>query len=566
WAAGLYGPVWRYASIEEAVRVMAAVAAGMFAAFGWFWLLDDITTLTLPLLTAPPVAALLILIGCGGVRFQSRLFALERQRTGAPKSVRALIVGAGSAGAALAYEISHTDSGRDVQVVGFVDDDARLHGRSLRGIAVLGGTGDLEDLCHRHRIDRILIALPEAGRELTKPIVDRALRTEAQVKVLHPAADTGSGMLRNVRDIDLSDLLSRQPAPVDSAGIGEYLRGATVLVTGAGGSIGSEISRQVARYRPGRLLLVDRDETLLHDVAIGTLAEAEIVLLDLCDRDRVIALLEETRPEVVFHAAANKHVPILERHATQAANTNVLSTWWLANAAADNGCQRFVHLSTDKAAHPCSVMGATKRAAEHIVVGVGRRHELPYAAVRFGNVLGSRGSVVPTFLRQILDGGPVTVTSEDMTRYFMTIPEAVSLVLQAGAMADGGRIFLLDMGEPASILGLARQMIRLAGLRPDDDIPIQITGVRPGERLHERLYDEAEEHEPADHPSISVLRPKLTLDWLHLVRAMEELERSCRDDDEAVRRALTDMLRRCGVDCRLEPWPSDDRAVIAGAV
>jgi FlaA1/EpsC-like NDP-sugar epimerase/dTDP-4-amino-4,6-dideoxygalactose transaminase len=555
-AAGLYGPVWRYASIEEAVRVMAAVAAGMFAAFGWLWLLGNVTTLTLPVLTAPPVAALLVLIGCGGVRFQSRLFALERQRTRASKSVRAMIVGAGSPGAALAYELSHTDSGRDVHVVGFIDDDARLHGRSLRGIQVLGGTGDIEELCRRHAIDRVLIALPDAGREQTKPIVDRALRTEAQVKVLRPAADTGSGMLQNVRDLDLADLLGRQPAPVDSAGIGDYLRGATVLVTGAGGSIGSEIARQVARYQPGRLLLLDRDETLLHDVAIGPLGGAETILLDLCDRDRVVTLLEETRPEVVFHAAANKHVPILERHAAQAANTNVLSTWWLANAAADNGCQRFVHLSTDKAAHPCSVMGATKRAAEHIVVGVGRRHALPYAAVRFGNVLGSRGSVVPTFLRQILDGGPVTVTSEDMTRYFMTIPEAVSLVLQAGAMADGGRIFLLDMGEPASILGLARQMIRMAGLRPDDDIPIEITGVRPGERLHERLYDEAEEHEPAAHPSISVLRPKLTLDWERLVRAMDELERCCRDGDEAVRQALMDVLGRCGVDCRLEPLPA----------
>jgi FlaA1/EpsC-like NDP-sugar epimerase/dTDP-4-amino-4,6-dideoxygalactose transaminase len=556
WAAGLYGPVWRYASIEEAVRVIAAVAAGTLVAFGWFWVVDGVTTLELPQLTAPPVAALLVLIGCGGVRFQSLLFALERQRTRASKSVRALIVGAGSSGAALAYEISHTESGRDVQVVGFVDDNALLHRRSLRGIPVLGGTGDLEELCRRHRVDRILIALPEAAKEETKLIVDRALRTEAQVKVLHPAADTGSGMLQNVRDIDLSDLLGRQPAPVDSEGIGEYLRDATVLVTGAGGSIGSEISRQVARYQPGRLLLLDRDETLLHDVAIGGLGDAEIILLDLRDRDRVGALLEETRPEVVFHAAANKHVPILERHATQAANTNVLSTWWLANAAAENGCQRFVHLSTDKAAHPCSVMGATKRAAEHIVVGVGRRHDLPYAAVRFGNVLGSRGSVVPTFLRQILDGGPVTVTSEDMTRYFMTIPEAVSLVLQAGAMADGGRIFLLDMGEPASILGLARQMIRMAGLRPDDDIPIEITGVRPGERLTERLYDEAEEHEPGEHPSISLLRPKLTLDWEHLVRAMDELERCCRDDDDAVRQSLMDMLGRCGVDCRLEQLPA----------
>ncbi|HEU0042104.1 MAG TPA: aminotransferase class I/II-fold pyridoxal phosphate-dependent enzyme, partial [Jiangellaceae bacterium] len=555
-AVGLYGPVWRYASIDEAVRVMVAVACGILVGFAWFSIVDDTTTLSLPVLTAPPVAALLILVGCGGVRFQSRLFALERQRTRAAKPVQALIVGAGSPGAALAYELSQTESGRDVHVVGFVDDDSRLHRRSLRGIPVLGGTGQLEDLSRRHGVDRIFIALPHAEREQVKPIVDRALRTRAQVKVLRPAASTAAGMLQNLRDIDLSDLVGRQPAPVDTGGIGEYLTGATVLVTGAGGSIGSEICRQVARYRPGRLLLLDRDETLLHDVVTGDLASpAETVLLDLCNRERMVALLQEARPDVVFHAAANKHVPILERYPSQAAATNVLSTWWLANAAAECGTQRFVHLSTDKAARPTSVMGATKRAAEHVVVGVGRRHQLPYAAVRFGNVLGSRGSVVPTFFRQILAGGPVTVTSEEMTRYFMSIPEAVSLVLQAGAMADGGRIFLLDMGEPASILQLARQMIRLAGLRPDDDIAIEITGPRPGERLHERLHDEAEEHEPAAHPSISVLRPKLTLEWGRLVQAMDELERSCRDDDEAVRAVIVDMLARCGVDCRLEPQP-----------
>jgi FlaA1/EpsC-like NDP-sugar epimerase/dTDP-4-amino-4,6-dideoxygalactose transaminase len=556
-AAGLYGAVWRYASIEEAVRVGVAVAAGMLAAFGWLWLLDDATSLTLPVLTAPPVAALLILVGCGGVRFQSRLFALERQRTRDAKSVRAVIVGAGSPGAALAYELAQTESGRDLHVVGFVDDDARLHGRSLRGIPVLGGTGDLEELCRRHRVDRIFIAQPDAAREHIKPIIDRALRTHAQVKLLRPAATTATGMLQNVRDLDLSDLIGREPAPVDTAGIGDYLRGTTVLVTGAGGSIGSEISRQVARYQPGRLLLLDRDETLLHDVASSDpdLASAETVLLDLGDRERMVALLERARPQVVFHAAANKHVPILERYPAQAATTNVLSTWWLANAAAENGCRRFVHLSTDKAAHPCSVMGATKRAAEHVVVGVGRRHDLPYAAVRFGNVLGSRGSVVPTFFRQILAGGPVTVTSEEMTRYFMSIPEAVSLVLQAGAIADGGQIFLLDMGEPASILRLARQMIRLAGLRPDEDVSIEITGPRPGERLHERLQDEAEEHEPGDHPSISVLRPKLTLEWDRLVQEMDELQRCCRNDDDAVRRALVDLLGRCGVDCHLDPQP-----------
>ena len=303
-----------------------------------------------------------------------------------------------------------------------------------------------------------------------------------------------------MRDLDLSDLLGRQPAPVHSDDIARYLQGATVLVTGAGGSIGSEISRQVARYQPKRLLLLDRDETLLHEVAVGPLEGAETVLLDICDRDRLTSCCEQPGPRSSSTRPRNKHVPILERYPAQAANTNVLSTWWLANAAAESGCRHFVHLSTDKAAHPCSIMGATKRAAEHVVVGVGQHYNLPYVAVRFGNVLGSRGSVVPTFLRQILDGGPVTVTSSDMTRYFMTIPEAVSLVLQSGAMADDGRTFLLDMGEPASILGMARQMIRLAGPAAGRGHRDRDHRVRPGERLHEQLHDDAEIHEPADAP------------------------------------------------------------------
>jgi FlaA1/EpsC-like NDP-sugar epimerase/dTDP-4-amino-4,6-dideoxygalactose transaminase len=551
-AAGLYGPVWRYASLEEGLRLIGAVGAGTICSALALRSVAQGTDVDLPLFTTPPVAALLILLGCGGVRFQSRLFALERHRVKTDDTVRALIVGAGSAGVALAYELDHTESGRGVHVVGFVDDDLHLHRRSVRSIPVLGTTRSLEDLCVVHDIDRILIAMPDSDKEVTKPIVDRALRTSAQVKVLRPAADSASGVLRNVRDLDLSDLLGRQPAPVVSDDIAEYLKGVTVLVTGGGGSIGSEIARQVARYEPARLLLVDRDETLLHEVAVGPLAAAETVLLDLCDRARVVELIERVRPDVVFHAAANKHVPILERHVAQAAATNVLSTWWLANAAAENGCQRFVHLSTDKAAHPCSVMGATKRAAEHIVVGVGQRYGLPYAAVRFGNVLGSRGSVVPTFLAQILDGGPVTVTSPEMTRYFMTIPEAVSLVLQSGAMAVGGKIFLLDMGEPASILSLARQMIRLAGLRPDEDIAIEITGARAGERLHEQLHDDAEEVELAGHPSISGLRPKVQLGWDRLCRSIDEVERACGTDDEAVRQALMEMLRVRGVDCRLE--------------
>jgi FlaA1/EpsC-like NDP-sugar epimerase len=552
--AGLYGPVWRYASVDEAFRLVVGVLGGAALATVWIgfaklWMGIDYT-----FLTAPPVAVLLSLLTCGGVRFQSRLFALERQQSRSPVGLRTLIVGAGSAGAALAYELTHTEAARNVQVMGFVDDDPDLLGRSVRGLRVFGATRDLERICRDHQVDRVLVTEQAGNRRQIKEIVDIALRTKAQVKVLPLSSGRADGpLVRSLRDLDVTDLLGREHAPVDTDGIGEYLGGATVLITGAGGSIGSEIARQVVRFKPRRLLLLDRDETLLHDVSVGDLADTEPVLADICDEVRVRDLFERYRPDVVFHAAAQKHVPILERYPVEAVRTNVFGTWSLVNTAAEFGCSRFVHISTDKAADPCSVMGATKRAAEQVIFEVGRRHSLPYVAVRFGNVLGSRGSVVPTFLRQIVEGGPVTVTSEDMTRYFMTIPEAVSLVLQAGSMASDSRIYLLDMGEPVSILALARQLIRLAGLRPGDDIPIEITGTRPGERLHERLHDDAEEIEPSGHGSIASLNPKMPWTWGDLVDTLTTLRKSvdARDDD-LVREQLEAMLRHGGVECELD--------------
>ena len=363
----------------------------------------------------------------------------------------------------------------------------------MRSVRVLGTTDDLEQVCERHSIDRVLVALPNARREETQAIVARALTTDAQVKVLPRASELiGGPLLRSLRDLDLADLLGREHAPVDTEEIADYLEGATVLVTGAGGSIGSEIARQVARYRPGRLLLLDRDESLLHETVTDDLAGAgaEPVLVDIRDRPRVRARSSSGTARTSCSTPPRTSTSRSSSATRSRPRTRTCSaTWWLARTAAEFGCGRFVHISTDKAANPCSVMGATKRAAELVVFQVGSEHHLPYAAVRFGNVLGSRGSVVPTFLRQILDGGPVTVTDPEMTRYFMTIPEAVSLVLQSGAMADEGKVFLLDMGKPVSIIDLARQMIRLSGLRPDEDVAIEITGARAGERLHEQLHD-----------------------------------------------------------------------------
>ena len=552
---GLYGPIWRHASVEEAVRVVAAVAIGTFVAtFELAWT-SSVTHVTLPLLSAPPIAALLILLGCGGIRFQARLFALERQRSGVTQRARTIVIGAGDVGVSLALELNRSALST---VIGFVDDDATLTGRSLRAMPVLGTTASLQQICREQEIDRILIALPDAPRDELREVVERALKTDAQVKILSEATGPlGEALLKHLRDIDLADLLGREHAPVDPVDIADYIGGATVLVTGAGGSIGSEIARQVLRYGPARLVLLDRDESLLFD-AMTALGKADAVLADIRDAARLREVFARHRPDVVFHAAALKHVPILETHATEAVQTNILGTWNLARIAGEYGA-RLVHISTDKAAEPCSVMGASKRAAELVVLAVGAEHSLPFAAVRFGNVLGSRGSVVPTFLRQIVEGGPVTVTDPEMTRYFMTIQEAVSLVLQAGAMAEERKVFLLDMGQPVKIIDLARQMIRLAGHRPGEDIAIEIVGTRPGERLHEQLQDDAEKSSPTWHPTIRGLTSKASSDQQSLHCFLDLLNRNCSQaTDSDVARLLEEMLNSLGVPCRLDAAAADD--------
>jgi FlaA1/EpsC-like NDP-sugar epimerase len=550
--AGLYGPVWKYASIEEATRVVVAVGGGAAVSFIELMIIAQVTDVTVPVLTMPPIAALLILLGCGGIRFQARLFALERQNVRSNGHIRTVIVGTDSPGIALARELRADDANDHLRLLGFVDGDRSLSHRSIRGLPVLGATADLENICREHSVDKVLIALSHAGQDENKAVVDLALKTNAEVKVLPRASELmNKTLVQDLREINLEDLMGREHAPVDTMGISGYLAGATVLVTGAGGSIGGEIARQVARYGPGKLVLLDRDDTLLCETA-SELADAKLVLANIRDRDCMRRVFEQHRPDVVFHAAAHKHVPILEDHPVEAMETNLLATWWLANTAAQYGCHRFVHISTDKAVDPCSVMGATKRAAELTVFSVGRECGLPCAVVRFGNVIGSRGSVVPIFLRQILDGGPVTLTDPDMKRYFMTIPEAVSLVLQAGSMADEGKIFLLDMGEPTSILHMARQMIRLSGLRLED-IEIKVTGRRPGERLAEKLHDDNETVGPTSHPSIFSVTPRVDHDPKELFSLLRLLERTCADaNGYATVKLLERLLLTSGVRCDLD--------------
>ncbi len=551
--AGLYGPVWRYASVEEAIRVVGAVAVGAAVSTFTLLLLAPVRDVDLPLLSAPPTAALLMLLGFGGLRFQARLFALERQQSHATR-LRTLIVGATPQGAALARELSQRPA-LNSTAVGFVDDDEQLHGRSVRGLRVLGSTHSLEQICIENDIDRIVIALPDIPRDQLRDIVGRSLQTDAQVKILADASvPEGEPLLDNLRNLDPADLLGREPELVDSAAIGAYLENGTVLVTGAGGSIGSEIAHQVLTYSPRQVLLLDRDESLLFETMAAIEDDrAQPLLADVRDDVRMGDIFDAYQPDVVFHAAAHKHVPILEAHPAEAVETNLLATWMLAQMAAKYGC-RFIQISTDKAAAPCSVMGATKRAAEQTVLAVGKQGDLPFSAVRFGNVLNSRGSVVPTFFRQILEGGPITVTDPEMTRFFMTIPEAVRLVLQAGAMAEERRLFLLDMGEPVKIIDLARQMIRMSGLRPGRDIEIKVVGARPGERLHERLYDENETLSPTWHPAIRGVNADVAVKPESLFGELETLRVRCMDASGAeVRRLLADLLAVCGVDYRGKP-------------
>ena len=499
---GLYGRVWRYASVREARRILQCgfVAGAILVAV----LLIGPRLVPLTVATAGCVFATMVI---GLTRFQARLFAYQRGDRD-DQVTRVVVIGAGDAGAGLVAQMLATPRGRLVPVA-FLDDDEALHGLRVHGVQVVGSTDDLLETCRALAAHQVLVALPRAPRALLRSIADDAEAAGAATRVMPRLGDLVSGEVRldDVRDLRIEDLLGRDPVATDLAAVGALVGARTVLVTGGGGSIGAEICRQVARLGLAMLVMLDRDETLLHDAEVDVGCRHEVVLADLRDTRRIKSVLTSIRPDVVFHAAAHKHVPILELHPSEAAETNVLGTHELVQICLATGVPRFIGISTDKAVHPSSIMGATKRLAEHVMTDAAQRSGAAYASVRFGNVLGSRGSVVPTFIRQIQAGGPVTVTSPRMTRYFMTIPEAVQLVLQAAALARGGEIFMLDMGEQVRIAELARRMIRLSGHQVGADVEIVFTGPRPGEKLAEELRRPEEVATPTDHPAVVRLQP-----------------------------------------------------------
>lgn len=501
-ATRLYGRVWSEAGVPEARALVVAGAASALATGSAAVTLHGRAALPL---SVSLLAAILATLGSGAVRFRRRLARTGRAH--GPGASRVLLVSSVDTARRLIQEMAQ-DGFATSRPVAVLDRHPRNWGREIAGVPVLGPLAALGDAAAAHGADQVLLALEDRDGRDVRRAVDRAQAAGLSVRVLPRLAEVVGDRptLRDVRDIAIDDLLGRPQVETDLAAIAELLGDRRVLITGAGGSIGSEIATQVMAFGPRRLVLLDHDETHLHDVVLRLPPGGVVpVLGDIRDAAAIDELFARERPEVVFHAAAHKHVPILEAFPVEAAHTNVLGTEHLLRAATRVGVSRFVAVSTDKAVRPTSVMGASKRISEQLTV----HHQPPqgrYCAVRFGNVLGSRGSVVPTFLDQIRSGGPVTVTHPDMTRFFMSCREAVQLVLQAAVLADGGEVFVLDMGEPVRIVDLAERLIAMSGATPGRDVHIAYVGARPGEKLEEELVGELEVELPTLHPQIRRVR------------------------------------------------------------
>ena len=500
----LYSRVWRYAGSSELLAIVGANFAGAICWFIFSVLVEAVLPRSIYILTA-----LVLTFFVGGTRLSLRVYSYLTskpqyiQRT--QKLNKVLVIGAGDAGAMLAREIERYHSGKR-KIIGFIDDDRDKQGKTMFGIRVLGSRYDIEQVVADTDANEIIIAMPSVkGKE----IIDVCKNTNCKLTILPGVYEIieGTVSVNQLRPVEVEDLLGRDPVKLDTKNVSAYITGKVVLITGAGGSIGSEICRQVAKMQPKKMLLLGKGENSIYEISQELSIEYPQIrkvpiIADVRDEERINGIMDYFHPHVVFHAAAHKHVPLMEYQPMEAVRNNVLGTKVVAEAASKNGVETFVMISTDKAVNPTSVMGCTKRVAEMFVQSMNSISETRFAAVRFGNVLGSRGSVIPLFKKQIAKGGPVTVTHPDMKRYFMTIPEASQLVLQAGAMAEGGEVFVLDMGEPVKIYDLARDMITLSGMIPEVDIEIKFTGLRPGEKLFEELLSAEDGTEATQHKKI----------------------------------------------------------------
>ena len=486
----LYSSIWRYASISEMIKIVVASIAASALMISFLFLKQSFLPRSVYV-----IATMFDMMFIGGFRFSVRSISTAyfgRRKKGQERK-RIMVIGAGDAGAMIIREYKNHFSSTSTPVV-VVDDDRTKQGQRISGVPVEGGREHIPELAKKYNINEIVIAIPSASKKDISDIVRICKKTGAKLKILPGIYELIDGVVsvNSIREVQIEDLLGREEVRIDIDEVKNYIRGKTIMVTGGGGSIGSELCRQIAIQRPSKLVMVDIYENTTYDVQNelrNTFKDLnlKVYIASVRDNQRMSELIRTEMPDIIFHAAAHKHVPLMEDSPKEAIKNNVFGTWNLARAAIEAGVDKFVMISTDKAVNPTNVMGASKRLCEILVQSMNPLSKTEFVAVRFGNVLGSNGSVIPLFKKQIAAGGPVTVTHPEVIRYFMTIPEAVQLVLQAGAMAHGGEIFVLDMGEPVRIMDLAEDLIRLSGFEPHADIPIEIVGLRPGEKLFEEL-------------------------------------------------------------------------------
>ena len=553
-AFGLYQGIWRFASIPDLKRLLKAVTVSVLIASAVYLMLKPFGVIPRSVLILDPILLIMLM---GGSRFAYRswkehhLYGLTRQ-SGKP----VLVLGAGEAAIALVKDLARSE---DWQVVGLLDDDITIRGRQLMGIKVLGGMSDLPTLSSDFEVKHVIVAMPSAHNKARRKAVEIANACNLTVLTV-PAFDdlmSGKVSVSQIRKVEVEDLLGREPVQLDIQGLQHLIKNRTVMVSGAGGSIGSELCRQIIKYQPSQLLCLDISEYALYQIeqALSNqdlIQKIEIfyITADVKNTKRIKMLLQQYQPSIVFHAAAYKHVPLMENiNVAEALSNNVVGTYAIANACKELGIEKFVLISTDKAVNPTNVMGASKRLAEMVCQGLQEADGTRFVIVRFGNVLGSSGSVIPKFREQIAKGGPVTVTHPEITRYFMSIPEAAQLVMQAGVMGTGAEIFVLDMGEAVKIANLAQDMIRLSGLH-EDEIKIVYTGLRPGEKLYEELLADDEHTLPTPHEKLRIAIAR-TADIIWVKKLLKWIEAMQSADEQTIKEELKMWVDEYKVDTRM---------------
>lgn len=540
---GLYTSLWTYASIDELMQIFLAAAVGSVGSYPIGLLLH----MPLPR-SVYIISFMLILLFVGGSRFSYRILRrAKRIVISESDKIKVMVIGAGDAGSMVIREMQRHDGFSYMPVV-VVDDDKRKHRAKIHGVPVKGDKSKIIELAGQYNVSEIIIAMPSASKQVRSELINICKQTKCKLKTLPGMYEliNDKVSIKQIRNVSIEDILGREEVKLNTEEISDYVKDEAILITGGGGSIGSELCRQIAKFQPRKLLILDIYENNAYDLqnelrhTYKDQLDFEIIIASVRDKARLREIFDKYKPSVVFHAAAHKHVPLMESNAVEAIKNNVFGTFNVAQCADEFGVKKFVLISTDKAVNPTNVMGATKRFAEMIIQSLDKQSKTEFVAVRFGNVLGSNGSVIPLFKKQISQGGPVTVTHPEITRYFMTIPEAAQLVIQAGAMASGGEIFVLDMGECVKIDDLARDLIRLSGYIPGVDMEIEYTGLRPGEKLYEELLLAEEGIRTTKHEHIFVAKP-LDVSYNEMLTHINSIE-NCMYDVDNLKNCLSMVI------------------------